>query len=656
MILEYIILLDVASICIMLLLIASIVIKKLYTLRSSKIFIALIILSIVTCIFDILSVRFFDEPFPVLEVFKYIGFIFNSAYYICRTTSIVFYTVYILELTDSLKNVLKKPLLFILIFSPILVCYSFEIINIFNHMVFDVGIQNGRYYFTTGNIYSILLYVIPSLYFILCSYVTIKYRYYFNKAQIISIFSIIPLSIISFIFQFVSKTTDFPKNSVILVELFATTLGMVLITSTIESASELVDTNTGLISFKRFNKVISRKLTAKANFSIILVEISNFYKIQNKLNYTAAKEYVKDISLVLKKMAKQLSANAYSIDDGLFAIAMDSSDVPFYSAISINEALKKVYRKEFVPETKTCIICLPDDINDRDSLVKFVRNFHTKFNFNNQIVYYRELKNDKSFIINNNIDIILNEAFKNNEFEVYYQPIYDIKNKSFTSCEALIRLNSKEFGFIEPIYFINYAEISGKIYDIDSFVVEEVIKFVASQDFYDTGMEFVNINISIANCLNLNLYNKVVELIKKYEISPSQLHFELVEGNDLVNHEKIHETINEFKKIGILFSLDNYGTGYSNIDHFTKAPIDTVKLDKALVDNSKNQGMDYVLANTINLIKSLGRKIVVEGIETKDNLDDFLKYDCDYIQGYYYSRPICKNELLEFIKRNKGVK
>lgn len=656
MILEYIILLDVASICIMLLLIASIIIKKLYTLKSSKIFIALIILTIITCVFDILSVRFFDEPFPVLEVFKYIGFIFNSLYYICRTSTIVFYTVYIFELTDSLKNIMKKPILFILIFSPILVCYSFEIMNLFNHAVFDVGIKNGRYYFTTGNIFSILLYVIPSLYFILCSYVTIKYRYYFTKAQIISIFSIIPLSLISFVFQFISKTADFPKDSVILVELFATTLGMVLITSTIESASELVDTNTGLISFKRFNKVISRKINAKSNFSIILVEISNFYKIQNKLNYSASKEYIKDISLVLKKIAKQLSANAYSIDDGLFALTMENSDVPFYSAISINDALKKVYRKEFIPETKICIVCLPDDINDRDLFIKFIRNFHTKFHFNNQIVYYRELKNDKSFIINNNIDVILNDAFKYNEFEVYYQPIYDIKNKSFTSCEALIRLNSKNYGFIEPVYFINYAEISGKIYDIDSFVVEEVIKFIASQDFYEAGMEFINVNISISNCLNLNLYNKVVELIKKYEISPKQLHFELVEGNDLVNHEKVHETINEFKNIGIQFSLDNYGTGYSNINHFTKAPINTVKLDKALVSNSKNQGMDYVLSNTINLIKSLGRKIVVEGIETKENLDDFLKYDCDYIQGYYYSRPIPKNELLQFIKRNKGVK
>ena len=238
---------------------------------------------------------------------------------------------------------------------------------------------------------------------------------------------------------------------------------------------------------------------------------------------------------------------------------------------------------------------------------------------------------------------------------VLYQPIYDIKKKKFNSCEALIRLNSSKYGFIEPLYFINYAELSGKILDIDLFVIEEAINFINSEEFIDSGLEYININLAISDCLDLVLYDKVLELIKKYKVNPKNIHFELTEGNDLVDHEKVHQTIKEFKKIGIYFSLDNYGTGYSNISHFSKAPIDIVKLDKTLVDNSKNDGMDYVLSNTINLIKSLGRKIVVEGIETKKNLEKFIKYDCDYVQGYYYSKPISKDELIKFIKNNKEV-
>ena len=237
MFLEYIVLLDYASIGIMLLLIASILMKKLYVLKSSKIFIIMTVMSIFTCIFDILSVRFFDEPFPPLEIYKDVGFVFNSIYYFFRTSTVIIYSIYILQLTDSLKYLLKKPLFLILGLLPILVCYVFEAINPFTRIVFDVAVENGRFYFTSGGFISVLLYIIPALYFGVSIFVIIKFKYYFNNAQIVSIISIIVLSILSFIFQFISKTTDFIKDTTILVELFASTLGMVLITSTIESAS-----------------------------------------------------------------------------------------------------------------------------------------------------------------------------------------------------------------------------------------------------------------------------------------------------------------------------------------------------------------------------------------------------------------------------------
>ena len=655
MILEYIVLLDYASIFIMLLLLSSIIIKKLYVLKSSKIFIVLAIMSIFTCIFDILSVSFFNEPYPLEDVYKNVGFAFNNIYYFFRTSTVIVYCLYILQLTDSLKYLLKKPIILIIGLIPIFSCFVFETINPFTNIIFDVAVKDGRFYFTTEGFVSIFLYVIPSLYFAVSIFIIIKYKYYFNKAQIVSIISIIPLSILSFVFQFISKTTDFGKDTVILVELFATTLGMVLITSTIESAPELVDTNTGLISYTRLKKILVRAFSAKSLLNIVLIDITNFYKIKNKLNYEASRDYIKDLSLALNKKSKQYKADAYSIDEGLYAIVTEELfDIKKF-AEEINNEINKVYRKEFKPETKICIVTLPQDFADNDSFIKFIRNFHTRFSYNSQIISYNELNNDISFIIKNNIDVILDEAFVNHEFVVLYQPIYDLNNKSFTSCEALVRLNSKKYGFIEPSFFINYAELSGKILDIDLFVIEEAAKFISSDEFSNLGLEYINVNLAISDCLDLVLYEKVLDIIKKYNISPKCLHFELVEGNDLVDHERIHSTIKEFKKIGINFSLDNYGTGYSNISHFSKAPINTVKLDKALVDTSKNDGMDFVLANTINLIKSLGRKIVVEGIETKDNLDTFKKYNCDYIQGYYYSKPITKDELIEFINKNREV-
>ncbi len=658
MILEYIVLLDWASIFIMILLIASIFIKRLYTLRSSKLFIALIILSIATATFDILSVRFFDEPFLVEEIYKTMGFTFNNIYYILRTSTIIIYTIYILELTDSFKYFIKRPLILFLSSIPILICYGIEISNIFTNSLFSVELNEyGRYYFTTNSMpLSMLLYVIPSLYFTISIIVAIRFRYYFTKSQIASILSIIPLTLISFIFQYLSKTTNLFGNSIILFELFATTLGLVLLTSTIESASELIDANTGLISFNRFNRVITKAINTKSKKELLLVEINNYSKIHTKLNYIEADKYINALSSSIKKLSKQIEAEAYSIDDGLYSFVVDFDVFDKKMIDDILNTLNNVFRKEYKPNVRVCVISMPTDFNDTDSLIKFIRNFHTKFKFKTEVIYYNELKNDRSFIIRNNIDKILEEAFIQNEFEVYYQPIYDIRDKSFNSCEALIRLNSKNYGFIEPKYFINYAELSGKILDIDLFVIEEVIKFIASDKFSELGIKFINVNISLSDCFDLTLYNRVLELIVKYGINPKCIHFELVEGNDLVNHDQVNYVLNKFQDEGIEISLDNYGVGYSNIENFTKAPIKTVKLDKKMVDESKDQNMNYVLSSTIELIKSLGRKIVIEGVETKETMDTILKYDLDYIQGYYYSKPITKDELIEFINLNREVK
>ncbi|MCR5349543.1 MAG: EAL domain-containing protein, partial [Acholeplasmatales bacterium] len=267
--------------------------------------------------------------------------------------------------------------------------------------------------------------------------------------------------------------------------------------------------------------------------------------------------------------------------------------------------------------------------------------------------YYGEYKDNKEFIIQNNIDIILDEAIRKNEFDVYYQPIYNTKTKTFTACEALVRLISNKYGYIGPEHFIKYAEMSGKIFEIDSFVIKDTIKFISTDTFKSLGIDKININLSISECMDLKLYDYVTNLIKQYNINPTYLNFEITEGKDITNHKQIYEVIKKFKDIGIEFSLDDYGIGYSNIERFSNIPISTVKLDKTLVNNSKNEGMESVLSNTLNMIKSLGRKVVVEGIETNESLNEFLEYDCDFIQGFIYSKPVPKEEFIDFIKKSK---
>jgi EAL domain-containing protein (putative c-di-GMP-specific phosphodiesterase class I) len=143
-------------------------------------------------------------------------------------------------------------------------------------------------------------------------------------------------------------------------------------------------------------------------------------------------------------------------------------------------------------------------------------------------------------------------------------------------------------------------------------------------------------------------------MMKKYKVSPDKINIEITESYDSLNEEIAEQNIRKLKEYGINFSLDDYGTGYSNIERFSILPISLVKIDKSLVDSSDNIQMQAVLKNTFGLIKSLSRKTIIEGVETEEQANRFIGFDCDNIQGYYYSKPLSYDEFIKFVKeKNK---
>ncbi len=163
------------------------------------------------------------------------------------------------------------------------------------------------------------------------------------------------------------------------------------------------------------------------------------------------------------------------------------------------------------------------------------------------------------------MDSILNRAITRQSFEMYYQPIYSIKEKKFVSAEALIRLNDLEHGFISPAVFIPAAESKGLILPIGDFVLESVYRFISELDFERLGLKYIEVNLSVAQCLQKDLPQKIEQLEKKYQVSPDRINFEITETTYENIGDVIHENLQAITARGYSFSLDDYGTGYSNI-------------------------------------------------------------------------------------------
>ena len=214
------------------------------------------------------------------------------------------------------------------------------------------------------------------------------------------------------------------------------------------------------------------------------------------------------------------------------------------------------------------------------------------------------------------IDTIIDHALANHKFNVYYQPIYSVTEQRFNSAEALLRLNDDKYGFISPELFIPAAEKSGAIHKIGAYVLEEVCSFIASDEYKSLGLDYIEINLSVSQCMQNNLANEVLDTLNKYHVSTDQINLEITETAASDSQKIMNENLDILNKAGVHFSLDDFGTGYSNIKRIASLPLDIIKLDKSFTKLEENPKLQIILQNTINMIKDMDMKIVVEGVET----------------------------------------
>ena len=174
-------------------------------------------------------------------------------------------------------------------------------------------------------------------------------------------------------------------------------------------------------------------------------------------------------------------------------------------------------------------------------------------------------------------------------------------------------------------------------------------KFMAHADLKKMGLECMEINLSVAQCVETDLVYKVLNTLDKYELDVSRINLEITETAADFDPSMVDRNVNRLSEKGIKFSLDDYGTGYSNIKRVTSLPIDIVKLDKSFVDEMDDPQMWIVIKNTVNMLHEMKKDILVEGVEEEKTLNRFLNLGCEYIQGYYFSRPLPEKEFVQFM-------
>lgn len=255
-----------------------------------------------------------------------------------------------------------------------------------------------------------------------------------------------------------------------------------------------------------------------------------------------------------------------------------------------------------------------------------------------------------------NLENCMEQALKDNEFEVYYQPKYSLSTNRVSGAEALIRWNSSVYGFLPPERFVPLFERNGFIRHIDIFVFEQVCRqFRKWQDEGRTPVP-VSINLSRTYIDYLSFFDIYSDLVMKYDIDPSYIELELTETAAFDNMDKITMLIEDIHRIGFSISLDDFGSGYSSLNTLKNLRVDTVKLDKEFFTFDGNdtpdsrQKADDIVKAVIDLAGKLDIKTVAEGVENPDQVEFLKTTGCDMVQGFIYSKPLKLDEFDALLK------
>jgi len=249
----------------------------------------------------------------------------------------------------------------------------------------------------------------------------------------------------------------------------------------------------------------------------------------------------------------------------------------------------------------------------------------------------------------------IRKAIRNDGIHVLYQPIFNRKTGTFCCAEALVRLRDEELKSF-PDEFIPIAERNGLILDIGEIVLDRVCRFLHESRCEEFGIDHISVNLSMLQLLRRSAVERLVEICRKHEVSPSRIFFEITEtAADQSYAENVLENILFLKETGFSLSLDDYGSGYSNMTNIVKFPFDQIKVDKSLLWSAfQNNPSMTVLQSTVKLVHYFGKSCVVEGVED-DEMEALLEsLEVDLLQGYKYSKPISAISLLAFVKEKNA--
>lgn len=574
----------------------------------------------------------------------------NKSYYIAYVTSFLYlaihnsipllYYIYVNMVSGAYYKTSKSRYMIISI--PYLVDAFLIILNIFNHKVYTLD-SNLVY---TRQVLMAVIYGVSMFYlFMVFGHVT----YYFQSIRIkktIMLIFLVTGGIVALAIQYF-----FPK---LLVELFVQSIIYMTVMITLDDEASHKVEEYDVYSRDTFKRDVEVLINSNNKFSVIIIKLTNIEGYMSVLGVNQINKSLKNVAKWLKNIDK--SVRVYSLNVGVFALVVTGEETSHteYISYTLNSRFKDAWKINDIEIEYNVVIYevhVPEELSRVEELLLLGNSENgngTRLTF----ISGQGLNEIKRRL---KIEQAVRKALIENQFKVYYQPIWDRKSNKIKSAEALLRLYDPDIGAIRPEEFIRTAEKNGAIIGIGEFVFEDVCRFLHENNVKDLGIEYVEVNLSPVQCMQRDLTDKFIDIMKKYDVDVNMLNLEITETAAVENMEVMKRTIRKLRDIGFATSIDDFGTGFASMSSVFNIDFKLLKIDREILWRAlEDDEAMIMLKNTIEMGKRMGRKIVQEGVETLEQKELMEELECDYCQGFYFSKPIPKDEFIAYVKQFNG--
>ena len=430
---------------------------------------------------------------------------------------------------------------------------------------------------------------------------------------------------------------------------FGLSVGLWLIYLTMNNPGEYTDSMTGLFDKQYFDKWIGEKLYRKESFHLLAVDARNMKQINRIYGTRVGDQLLIRAAKGFREITD--SVQIFRITGNCFLAVLDSLTDYEKARDGIEEFLKKPF---FIENEKVsfhaaiCGIMNAEKLEKEDSILSYIEYMISLIqNRQDTVLIQSDSKILEGFRYEQEVEHFLQKAVKEDLFEVYYQPVYSIKNQDFITLEALSRLKHPALGMIPPDVFIGIAERQGLIAQIGLLQFRRVCRFIKENEYMMKQIKNVKFNLSPSELLKPGHSQLLIDIVKEHELLPKYFQFEITETVATEYSESFCKAVEDFTNAGIGLCLDDFGSGYANLNAVLRLPFDVVKMDRSLLTGITCDEQAAVFYHSIvTVMQNMGYTIVAEGAETEEEVSLLREWGVDMVQGYYFSRPLPETELL----------